>query len=308
MIGAPLDRRGVWVAAASFVLWGLMPLYWHLLAHVPSLQIVVHRIVWSTVMVAGWLFWKRGRHWVRDTLAQPRLAWMLALSGMFIAFNWGLYIWAVNAGHVIEASLGYFINPLLNVVIAVMFLRERLNVAQWVSVLVAALGVLWLTFNYGNFPWIALVLATSFGLYGVIRKLAAVEAIPGLGIESLYLFLPALAMLAWGELHDTSAQGGFFSGGWGIGTNALLVLAGALTAIPLIGYSYAVRRIPFTVMGLMQYIAPTLQLLCGVFFFGEPFGRDRLIGFAVIWAALAIFVIDGWIRARRMRVEALAPV
>ena len=197
MSDAPLDRRGAWIAAGSFAIWGLMPLYWHLLRAVPSMQIVVHRIVWSTVLVCGWLFWSRGRGWLRDTLRQPRLAWMLALSGLFIAFNWSLYIWAVNAGHVIETSLGYFINPLLNVVIGVVFLHERLNRAQWLSVSIAAAGVLWLTFNYGSFPWIALVLAASFGMYGLIRKLAAVEAIPGLAIESLYLFVPALLMLAW---------------------------------------------------------------------------------------------------------------
>ncbi|MGH8030892.1 MAG: EamA family transporter RarD [Luteimonas sp.] len=311
MSGQALDRRGLWGAAGSFVIWGLMPLYWHLLSAVPSLQIVMHRIVWSTLLVAGWLFVARGRHWVRDTLAQPRLAWMLALSGVLIAFNWGLYIWAVNAGHVIETSLGYFINPLLNVVIGVVFLHERLNRAQWCSVAVAALGVLWLTFNYGSFPWIALVLALSFGMYGLIRKLAAVEAIPGLGIESLYLFVPALLVLLWSE---ASGHGGFVPShgapGWGLGVDALLVLAGALSAIPLIGYSYAVRRIAFSMIGLMQYIAPTLQLLCGVFVFNELFDRARAIGFVLIWIALAIFVVDGLVRSRRqvVRVAAVSDV
>ncbi|MEZ0469117.1 EamA family transporter RarD [Luteimonas salinilitoris] len=294
-------RAGLWTAAGAFVLWGLTPLYWHLLKAVPSLQIVAHRIVWSTLLVVAWLAWKRGRGWLRATLMQPRLAWMLALSALLIGCNWALYVWAVNAGHVIETSLGYFINPLLNVVIGVLFLRERLSAPQWVSVAMAAAGVLWLTFHYGSFPWIALGLALSFALYGLVRKLAAVESIPGLGVESLYLLLPGLALLLWGETHG---QGGFFDG-WGATLVALLVVGGALTALPLIGFAYAVRRVPLSVVGVMQYIAPTLQFLLGVFFFQEAFDRDRAIGFAFIWVALAVFAIDGWLRSRR---RAVAPV
>jgi chloramphenicol-sensitive protein RarD len=281
---------GLWVAAASFVLWGLMPLYWHLLKAVPSLQIVVHRMVWSALLVVGWLAWTQGRRWLRDALARPRVAWMLALSALLIGFNWSLYIWAVNAGHVVETSLGYF----LNVVIGTLFLRERLTKAQWLSVAIASAGVLWLTFNYGSFPWIALALAGSFALYGLIRKLAEVESLPGLGVESLYLFLPALAALLWFE---SSGQGGFF-GGWSWQLDVLLVVGGGLTALPLLGFAYAVRRVPLSVVGLMQYIAPTLQLLCGVFVFGEVFDRDRAIGFVLIWIALAIFAVDGLRRAR----------
>lgn len=300
MSAQALDRRGLLTATVAFVLWGLMPLYWHLLKSVPSLQIVFHRVVWSTLLVVGWLLWRYGRPWLRETLALPRARWMLALSGSFIAFNWGLYIWAVNAGHVVETSLGYFINPLLNVVIGVLVLRERLNRVQWIAIGIATAGVLWLTFNYGSFPWIALTLAGSFGLYGLIRKLVPVPPIRGLGVESLYLFLPALALLLWGETHG---QGGFLAardaGGWGIGAGVLLVLGGALTAIPLIAYADAVRRIPFSVVGLMQYIAPTLQLLIGVLVFGEPFGRERVVGFALIWIALALYAGDGWRRSRR---------
>ena len=227
-------------------------------------------------------------------MARPRVAWMLALSGLLIAFNWGLYIWAVNAGHVVETSLGYFINPLLNVVLGVLLLRERLTVAQWVSVAVASAGVLWLTFNYGSFPWIALSLAASFGFYGFIRKLAVVDSIPGLAIESLYLFLPALAAVVWMEMQGS----GGFTSTWGWQINALLVFAGVLTALPLIGFSYAVRRVPYTVIGFMQYIAPTLQLLIGVLVFHEVFDRDRAIGFAFIWIGLAIFAVDGVWRSR----------
>ncbi|WP_343037713.1 EamA family transporter RarD [Pseudoxanthomonas gei] len=295
MTAATLDRRGLWAAAGSFVIWGLMPLYWHLLKTVPSMQIVMHRIVWSTLLVVAGLCLTQGLAWLRIAMARPKVAWMLALSGVLIAFNWGLYIWAVNAGHVVETSLGYFINPLLNVVLGVLLLRERLSIAQWVSVVVAAGGVLWLTFNYGSFPWIALSLAASFGFYGFIRKLAVVDSIPGLAIESLYLFLPAVAALLWLE----SQGAGGFGSQWSWQIDALLVFGGVLTAVPLIGFSYAVRRVPYSVVGFMQYLAPTLQLLIGVLVFGEVFDRDRAIGFTFIWIGLLIFAVDGVVRARR---------
>ena len=307
MSSGRLDRRGLWVAIGAFLVWGVMPLYWHLLKAIPSMQIIAHRIVWSTLLVVGWLTWKHGRGWLRETLSQPRAAWMLALSGGLISVNWGLYIWAVNAGHVVETSLGYFINPLLNVVLGVVLLHERLNRAQWVSVSIAAGGVLWLTFHYGSFPWIALTLAVSFGTYGLVRKLAGVAPVRGLGVESLYLLLPALALLTWGEVHGDShvlAHGA--SAAWGWQVMGLLVLGGALTALPLIGFADAVRRIPFSMVGVLQYIAPTMQLLIGVLVFDEPFGRDRAIGFTCIWIALAIFATDGLLRARRANVAGIA--
>jgi len=300
MTPMPVDsRRGLWVAIASFVLWGVMPLYWHALKAVPSLQIVMHRIVWSTVFVAGYLTWQR-RDWLRAALSKPRLAWMLALSGVLIAFNWGLYIWAVNAGHVVESSLGYFINPLVSVLFGVVFLRERLTPLQWTSVALATMGVLWLTLQYGRPPWIALGLALSFALYGLIRKLAAVDAIAGLGIESVYLFAPALATLLWSGAHG---HGGFLplhgAAGWGATLDLMLVFGGALTALPLIGFAYAVRRAPLSVVGLLQYISPTLQFLIGVLLLGEAFDRDRAVGFICIWIALALFAGQGLWRSRR---------
>lgn len=300
------NRAGLWVAIASFVLWGLMPLYWHLLKAVPSLQIVAHRVVWSTLLVVAWLLWKHGRGWLRAALARPRAAWMLALSGALIGFNWSLYVWAVNAGHVVETSLGYFINPLLNVVLGVAFLHERLTRAQWAAVAMAAAGVAWLTVNFGQPPWIAVFLALSFALYGLLRKLLAIDAVAGLGVESVYLFAPGLLLLLWGETHG---QGGFLAQGgqpgWGVGIDALLVFGGALTALPLIGFAFAVRRVPLSVVGVLQYVAPTLQFLTGVLVFREAFDSDRLIGFVFIWIGLAIFAIDGAWRSRR---QAPAPV
>ena len=295
MSEAGLDRRGVWIAVAAYVAWGLMPLYWHLLKVVPSMQIMAHRVVWSALLVCGWLFYKYGRGWLRETLSRPHAAWMLALSGVLIAFNWGLYIWAVNAGHVVETSLGYFINPLVNVVLGVLVLHERLRRLQWIAVGCAALGVAWLTVSAGSPPWIALGLAGSFGLYGLVRKLVSVDPVAGLGLESLSLFLPALVYVLWAE----AGHGGGFSGGWGLGTDLLLVFGGVVTAVPLIGFAYGVRRIPLSVVGLLQYIAPTLQLLLGVWFFHEPFDASRALGFGAIWLGLAIYAGEGLWRTRR---------
>jgi chloramphenicol-sensitive protein RarD len=298
-VNDPADhRRGTWAAVAAFALWGLMPLYWHALRAVPSAQILLHRIVWSTVIVGGLLCWRQGFDWLRASLSRRGIAKWLALSGVLIGFNWGLYIWAVNAGHVVETSLGYFINPLFNVLIGVLFLREKLRPVQWVSIAIAGAGVLWLTLRFGQLPWIALALAGSFALYGLIRKLVHVEALPGLAIEGGYLLLPALAALGWIE---AQGQGGFLSphGGYGFAIDAMLVLAGLLTALPLIGFAYAVRRVPLSTVGVLQYIAPTLQFLAGVLVFREAFDRDRAIGFACIWIALLLFAGDGVLRARR---------
>lgn len=299
---AALDRSGVWIAIAAYVAWGLMPLYWHLLKTVPSMQVMAHRVVWSALFVCGWLGFKYGRGWVRETLSRPHAATMLALSGALIAVNWGLYIWAVNAGHVVESSLGYFINPLLSVVLGVVVLKERLNRVQWLSVGIATIGVLWLTFSYGRFPWIALVLACSFGAYGLVRKLLGVPPVRGLGVESLWLLLPALAFLLWSE---ASGQGHLLphadAPGWGWGVLGLLVFGGVLTSLPLIGFAAAVQRIPYSLVGLLQYISPTLQLLVGVLVLHEPFDGERAVGFAFIWVALALYAADGVLRTRRNR-------
>lgn len=296
MSGDAETRSGLWVAFAAFIAWGLMPLFWHLLKSVPSLQIVMHRIVWSAVLVTAWLLWSQGRGWLREALARPRAAWMLAISGVLIAINWGLYIWSVNAGHIVEASLGYFMNPLVNVLFGVVLLGEKLDRVQWTAVALAALGVVWLTWQHGQPPWIAIVLAASFGMYGLMRKVTSADAVAGHGVESLYLLVPALAVLLWIE----SQGGGGFGAGWGVGVSLLLVVGGALTALPLIGFAYAVRRVPLSVVGIMQYIAPTMQLLIGVLVFGEPFGLDRAIGFSLIWAGLAVFATHGLARSRRV--------
>ena len=295
MSEAGLDRRGVWIAVAAYVAWGLMPLYWHLLKVVPSMQIMAHRVVWSAVLVVGWLLWRQGWDWWRTIAARPRMLAALALSGAVIAFNWGLYIWAVNAGHVVETSLGYFINPLVTVALGVVVLRERLRRPQWIAVACAAAGVAWLTWSAGSPPWIALGLAGSFALYGLVRKLVPVDAVAGLGVESLFMFLPALAYVLWAE----AGHGGGFIGGWSLGTQLLLVFSGVVSAVPLVAFAYGVRRIPLSLVGLLQYIGPTLQLLLGVWFFREPFTAVHALGFGAIWLGLAIFAGEGLWRGRR---------
>ncbi|RXR03500.1 EamA family transporter RarD [Pseudoxanthomonas composti] len=290
-----LDRRGVAAAAAAFVIWGLFPLYWYLLRSVPSMQIIAHRIVWSAVIVVGLLLVTRGLRWWHAVRAIPRALPLLAVSSVLIAFNWGLYIWAVTHGYVVEASLGYFINPLVSVLLGVVVLGERLRRLQWGGVALAALGVAWLTWHAGAPPLIALGLAVSFALYGLVRKLVAVEAMSGLAVESLYLLVPAVAYLWHCELQG---DGGFL-GGWGWRIDLLLVLGGAMTAVPLVWFAYGVRRVPLTLIGLLQYIAPTLQLLAGVLVMGEPFDHARLLGFGLIWAGLAVFMGQGLLRCRQ---------
>ncbi len=288
------QRRGFAITAFTFTLWGLVPVYWHLLRAIPSQQIIAHRIIWSTVLVVAWLLLSNGLGWWKAIAAQPRALPTLALSSVAIAFNWGLYIWAINAGHVIETSLGYFINPLVSVVLGVVVLKERLRRLQWLAVGCAALGVAWLTVDAGTPPWIALGLACSFGLYGLLRKMISVDPVAGLGVESLYLFLPAIGFALWSE---NGHGGGFFSG-WGWRNDALLIFGGAVTALPLIGFAYGVKRIPLSLVGILQYIAPSLGLLLGVFFFREPFDTAKAVGFAAIWTGLLLFIGDGVWRAR----------
>ena len=289
------QRRGLAITAFTFTLWGLVPVYWHLLKAVPSQQIIAHRIIWSTVLVVAWLLLSAGTGWWKAIAAQKRALPTLALSSVAIAFNWGLYIWAINAGHVIETSLGYFINPLVSVVLGVVVLKERLRGLQWLAVACAALGVAWLTIDAGRPPWIALGLACSFGLYGLLRKMISVDPVAGLGVESLYLFLPAIGFALWSE---NGHGGGFFSG-WGWRNDALLIFGGAVTALPLIGFAYGVKRIPLSLVGILQYIAPSIGLLLGVFFFREPFDMAKAVGFAAIWTGLLLFIGDSVWRSRR---------
>ena len=287
-------HSGFWATVGAFLIWGVFPIYWKALAEVPALQIMAHRLAWCFVLVAAWLTLRRGAVWWRPLVAQPRLLKLLVTSAVLIALNWWLYIWAVNAGHIVETSLGYFINPLVNVLLGVVVLKERLNGRQWLAVAVAAAGVAWLTLQHGAPPWIALALAFSFGTYGLIRKVAVVESAPALGIESSILFVPAVAYLAWAQ---AAGHGGFLNVSPAV--DALLVASGLVTALPLILFAYGAQRIPYSLVGILQYIAPSLQLACGVLLYGEPFTAVQAQGFACIWLALGIYAADGLIRLRR---------
>ncbi len=286
-------NSGFAAALGAFALWGLFPMYWKLLDQVPAMQIMAHRLFWCFLFVAGYLGLRQGWRWLPPILAQRRLLAMLCCSAVIIGGNWFLYIWAVVSDHIVETSLGYFINPLVNVLLATLVFRERLNPRQWLAIGLAALGVAYLTWEYGRLPWIALCLALSFASYGVIRKLAVVDSIPGLAVESGILAPIAAAYLLWLALQG---QGEF--GHLGPGTDLLLILGGLVTAVPLILFAYGARRIPFATVGILQYLAPTLQLLSGVLVFGEPFTTAQALGFACIWAGLAVYAADGLWRLR----------
>ncbi len=288
-----LDRRGLAAAVFAYAVWGVFPLYWFLLKSVPPLQTIAHRVLWCAVCVVGWLLLREGTGWLKRVLSMPRVLAMLAASSILISINWGIYIWAVSNGHVLDASLGYFINPLANVLAGVLLLKEKLTRPQWLAVGLAALGVLWLSLMHGEVPWIALILALSFCLYGLVRKLVTVEAVPGLAIESLILLLPSLAWLFFSETQGTGAFGHGSTG-----RDVLLILGGAMTALPLIGFAYGARRLPYSTIGLLQFIAPTLQMLCGLAM-GETFTLAQFAGFVLIWIGLAVYVFDIWRRSRR---------
>ena len=286
-------RSGLAAAIAAFAMWGVLPLYLNLMAAVPALEIMAHRVVWCCVLVLAWLALRGELAAVRAALACRTTRLRLAATGGLISVNWLVYVWAINNGHVIEASLGYFINPLVSVALGVVVLSERLNRAQWAAVGLAATGVLYLAIVAGRPPWIALVLAMSFGLYGLLRKVVAVESVPALATETLLITPLAGAYLLW---LGTQGSGAF--GRLGIGMDLLLLGSGLATAIPLALFAYGARRIPLSTVGLTQYLAPSMQLMLGVFFFGEPFPRARAMGFVLIWLALAIYATDALRRSR----------
>ena len=280
-------RSGVACAVAAFLMWGLFPLYWKPLAAVPAIEVVAHRTFWGLVSVAIWITLQRHWHEVRAVAARPRTLLVLTGSATLIALNWLLYIWAVTHGHVMESSLGYFINPLVNVLLGVLVLRERLGRVQWVAVALAAAGVAVLTVGYGRFPWIALGLAVSFALYGLARKMVAADAVTGLLYETAIL-----APLAGGYLVMLAARGTGALGHRGAAVDVLLVLAGAVTAVPLVLFTVGARRLPLSTVGLIQYISPSCQFLLAVLLYREPFTAVHAATFACIWAALALLTWD----------------
>ena len=283
-------------AVVAFGLWGVLPVYWKQIGHVGSDVAIAHRIVWTMVTVIPMLLWQgEWSAWttaIRDGATVRAHAW----SGLLLGINWSTFVWAAQHGHILDSSLGYFINPLLNIVLGVLVLSERLVRTQWIAVGLAAVGVLYLAFVMERPPWIALALATTFGLYGLIRKVVAVESVPGLAVETLLLTPLAAGFLLWATWHGTGALG--HSGAL---VDVLLIGSGLATALPLALFAYGARLIPLSTLGLVQYIGPTLQFLTGILVFHEAFPRSRAIGFAFIWAGLAIYAADGLRRNRRLQ-------
>lgn len=284
---------GLLAAALSYALWGLFPLYFHQVSEVPAFEIVLHRSVWSLVFVLGLLTVMRRWAWVADVLRQPRTLLIFAASALLLSTNWVVYVWAVNNGRVMEASLGYFINPLVNVALGMVFLHEKLRAPQRWALAVAAAGVAWLTWTAGVPPWIALALAFSFGLYGLLRKTAPLGALEGLALETALLAPLAIPALAWLSSHGgTLSHASPATWGW-------LLFAGPLTAVPLLMFAYGARRVTMATLGLLQYLAPTIQFALAVWVFHEPLKPERLVGFVLIWIALALYSAESLWRLRQ---------
>lgn len=281
-------RLGIVYALAAYGSWGLLPLYLHAMRRVPPLELLAHRIVWSFVLLAAVLLVRREFAWLGRLRREPRILWSFIASSIALSINWFVYIWSVEAGRVVDASLGYFMNPLVSVVLAVIVLKERLRAPQWLAIASAALGVLWLTALAGQVPWIGLGLALSFGSYGLLRKTAALEALAGLALETTLLLPFAAGLLLVKAVNGT--------GVWGLAEPSqrlLLLAAGPLTALPLVSFAAGARRIPLSLAGILQYLAPTLQLLLGVWAFGEPLDKTKLVGFALIWLSVALYSLEG---------------
>jgi chloramphenicol-sensitive protein RarD len=287
-------HAGALAAAVAFTWWGFFPLYFRLLPGVVPVEVLANRIVWSLLLVSAALAWRKHWAWLGAVLRRPRVVATFVASALLLALNWITYIWAVSNGHVVDASLGYFITPLVNVGLGYGLLGERPRRAQWVALAIAAAGVAWLTVNAGRLPWIGLLLGLSFGAYGLLRKVAVLGALEGLTLETMILAPAAAVAMAWwwgGSATSFPAPD--------VATNLWLLGLGPATTIPLLLFAAGARRLSLTSLGLLQYLSPTVQFLLGVWLFHEPFTPTQLVGFAVIWAALIVYTADGWRTTRR---------
>jgi chloramphenicol-sensitive protein RarD len=290
-------NKGILNGIAAYALWGFFPIYWKFLHQVPALQVIGHRIGWSFILLILIILLTNQWKEFRSAALTPKVVGIYSIASVLLTINWLVYVWGVNSGFIVETSLGYFINPLFSVLLGVILLRERLRPAQWIPVTIAAIGVIYLTLVYGRLPWIALTLAFSFGFYGLVKKLAPLGSLYGLTLETGIAFPFALIYLLFVESGGTAA---FLHES--ASTTILLIGAGAVTTIPLLMFASAAKAIPLTVIGLLQYIAPTLQFLIGIFLYKEPFDRSHFIGFGIVWVALIIFWVENFL-AHRMPVE-----
>ncbi len=285
------SRRGIAYGLAAYSLWGLVPLFWPLVNRSGAVELLAHRVIWSLLISVVLLVFTVPKGWW-SRLSSGRNLSLLAIAAVTISVNWGLYIWSVNHGHVLETALGYYINPIFSILVGVLLLRERLALVQWISVGLAAVAVVVLTIDYGQLPWIALVLAGSFATYGVMKKQLNAGAVETLTVESAILTPPALAYLIY-----LQTAGALTFGQLGWGYSALLASTGVVTVVPLLFFAASATRLPLSTLGLLQYLAPTFQFLLGVFYFGESMSVGRWVGFGLVWLALMILTGHGMVRA-----------
>lgn len=287
-------KKGILLAIAAYLIWGFVPLYFKLLVNVPPINILMHRIIWSFIFLTGIVIARKEIKKLLNGLT-PRIFLVYTIAAVLIGINWFTYVWGVNRGFILETSLGYFINPLVSVLLGIIFIREIPRPAQWIPIGVATIGIVYLTLSYGSLPWISLTLAASFGLYGLMKKIAPLPPLQGMTLETGILFLPALAYIMIMPLQATTP------GSPPLNASTLFLLMGTclVTAIPLLLFSTAAPKIPLATIGLLQYIAPTLQFFIGVFVYSEPFNTSKLIGFAIIWLALILFTAEGLFSRRR---------
>ena len=287
------QSRAAWYVGLAYTIWGFFPIYWKALAGLSPLQLICHRIVWAFLILAVMVARSREFRAMWQAAQSPRTVIVYTVAAVAIAGNWLLYVWAVGQNEIVQISLGYFINPLLSVVLGMVVFHERLRRLQWVSVALATAGVVYLTVALASVPWIALVLATSFGTYGLMKKLAPLGPVPGLAFETGILFIPAAAYLIVEEL---AGRGAFMHAG--PLHNLMMFCGGPITTLPLLMFAAGVRHIPLSLTGMLQYINPTLQFTIGVMLYKEPFTRIQLVGFGLVWTALAIFAIEGYVSRR----------
>ncbi|MFC7298241.1 EamA family transporter RarD [Herminiimonas aquatilis] len=288
---------GILYALCAYVIWGMFPIYFKSLQEIPPLEVLMYRMVWALTFLAIVLSVRRQWAWLGPVLKRPKVLAGFTASALLLSSNWFLYIWAVNQDRVVDASLGYFMTPLVNVLLGSVILKERLRSLQWMAVGMAALGVLWLTWQSGHPPWVSLMLGITFGMYGLLRKTAALGTLEGLSLETMLLFPLAVISLLF-----MTSQGAHGFADASTTTKWLMIASGPITAIPLLMFAAAARLVPLSTMGLMQYITPSLQLMAGIWLYHEPFGGARLIGFAAIWIALTLYTIDGlWFSYGRPR-------
>lgn len=297
------EKEGILYSALSYGMWGFVPIYWKLIQQVSSGEILAHRIFWSFIFMSGLLFvtkkWLAYREFVKEIIKKPKMFWALFIASVLVSANWGIFIWAVNEGKILETSLGYYINPLISVLLGVIVLKERLSGAQITAFLLAGIGVLTLTLQFGAIPWISLSLALTFGLYGLAKKMIKVEATIGLTIETMVIAPFALLYLLY-LMFQSETQ--FFTS---LSTSLLLMGGGVVTALPLLFFAKGAQKVSLSMLGILQYIAPTLSLMIGVFIYHEPFTKVHLLAFIFIWSALLIYTLSvtKWGQARANRIK-----